>query len=147
VGSGAAVGRVGVAVGTAEFEIIGIGVGARDVVGEVVGEVEILLGDGSSCTILIDVEVKEHTKNKKGKVLGSGMLTPSIGMCAFSPIQHCVSPPFWPQIQARVRKLPCRIKGASSMLSIFAKNPGGPINLTKVRYSSRSTRLSPFASA
>ncbi len=102
---------VGIAIGTAEFE--GIGDGARD----------------SSSTRLIDLKVKEHTKNKKAKVLGSGMLTPSIGMCAFSPIQHSASTPFWPQIQARVRKVSCRVKGASSMLSISAKNPGaGPIS-------------------
>jgi hypothetical protein len=83
---------------------VGIGDGAMGVVGDIVGEVEILLGDGASSTRLIDLEVKEHTKNKKEKVLGSGMLTPSIGMCAFSPTQHCASPPFWPQIQARELK-------------------------------------------
>jgi hypothetical protein len=122
VGSSVVVG-VTVAVGTAEFE--DIGVGARDIV-EVKGEVEI--GDSSSSTIFIDLEVKVHTENKKEKVNGSGFLTPSIGMCALSPIQHCASPPFWSQLQARVRKLPCRVKGALSMLSISAKNPGGPIS-------------------
>jgi hypothetical protein len=118
---------VGVAVGVSTEEFECSGDGARDIVGEVVGEVEILLVDGSSSTRSIDLKVKEHTKSKKAKVLGSGMLTPSIGMCALSPIQHCASPPFWLQIQARVRKLPCRVKGASSMLSISAKNPGGPM--------------------
>jgi hypothetical protein len=82
---------------------VGIGDGARGVVGDIVGEVEILLG-ASSSTRLIDVEVKEHTKNKKEKALGSGLWTPSIGMCALSPRQHCASPPFWPQIQAIVLK-------------------------------------------
>jgi hypothetical protein len=84
VGSCVAV-AVAVAVGTAEFE--GIGDGAWYIVGEVVGEVEILLGGGSSSTRSIDLEVKEHTKNKKGKVFESGLLI-SIGMCALSPRQH-----------------------------------------------------------
>jgi hypothetical protein len=43
---------------------VGIADGARGVVGDIVGEVEILLGDGASSTRLIDLEVKEHTKNK-----------------------------------------------------------------------------------
>ena len=72
---------------------------------------------------------------------------PSIGICALSPMQHAASPPFCWHLQERVMKLTRRFQGASSRLSMSAKNPSGPINWIKARYSSCPIRLSPFASA
>jgi hypothetical protein len=43
----------------------GIGDGARDIVGEVVEDVEILLGYGSSSKRSIDLEVKRNTPRTK----------------------------------------------------------------------------------
>jgi hypothetical protein len=150
----------GVAVGIAELE--GIGAGSGDIVGDMEGIFE-GIGDGSgdvdggtsiegagdddsSITRSIVLIVEEQTMYKKEKRLGSLMLKLSIGKCALSPRQQ-TSLPFFRQRQARMRKLSSRILGASAILSISAKNPGGAIYLAKVRYSSCSTRISPFASA